>query len=163
MGTDVRKYMMILVCLLSGLISGTLLAAQTVAAPNTARAIGFARYNRANEIVLSGTVQEVITAHRIGSPPGMHLLVKGPQGTVDTHVGPFLAKDVQAALQVGTSVKIIGAMELLHGRQYLLVSQLDFNGRVVNVRSSKGFLVRAVPTGTSRVAPRTTAQNSGER
>jgi hypothetical protein len=160
MSIHVRKYTLMLVCLLSCLMSAILLAAQTAASSHPGRGIMFARYNPASEITLSGTVREVITARKIGSPPGIHLLITGPQGTVDTHVGPFLAKDVQAALRSGTSVKVIGAMELLHGQQYLLARQLMFDGRVVNVRSSHGFLVRPLPTRGSHAAGNS-GQNGG--
>jgi len=156
------KYTLMLLCLLSGLITEIPLAAQAVKTSQPGRGM-FARYQFANEVVLSGTIQQVITRHKFGSPPGMHLLVTGPQGTVDAHVGSFLAKDVQAALRAGTSVKVIGAMEQLHGQQYLLARELTFNGRVINVRSSNGFLVRSAPTRTSRFAARSSAQNGGRQ
>lgn len=157
MSTHVWKYTLMLVCLLSA----TLLAAQTVAASQPGHGFMLSRYNPAHEIALNGTVQQIVTARRIGSPPGMHLLITGPQGTVDAHIGPFLAKEVQAALRAGTSVQIVGATEQLHGQQYLLARQLTFNGRVVDIRSSNGFLVRAVSPRAPRVAARTSGKNGG--
>jgi len=156
------KYTLMLLCLLSGLMIEIPLAAQAVRSSQPGRGIMFARYNPANEVTLNGTVQRVITTRHVGSPPGMHLLVAGPQGTVDAHVGSFLAKDVQAALRAGTPVKVVGAMEQLHGQQYLLARQLNFNGRVVNVRSSNGFLIRSLPTATSRFVARNSAWNGGK-
>jgi hypothetical protein len=108
---------------------------------------GFAApYDAAHEITLTGNVQEVVTKHVAGSPAGMHLLIDGPQGTVDAHLGPYLAKDTQEALHTGTPVQIVGAMESLHGRQILLARQLVFGGRIVTIRSPHGFLVRAHAT-----------------
>ena len=156
------KYTLILLSLLAGLMAEIPLAAQAVRTSQPGRGIMFARYNAANEIALSGTIQRVITARQLGSPPGMHLFVTGPQGTVDAHVGSFLAKDVQAALRTGTSVKVVGAMEQLHGQNYLLARQISFDGRVVNVRSSTGFLVRSLPTRRTRFAVRNSAQNGGK-
>ena len=49
-------------------------------------------YDAAHEITLAGTVQEVVTHHMAGRPAGVHLMVAGPHGLVDAHVGPFLAK-----------------------------------------------------------------------
>ena len=155
------KYTLMLFCLLSGLMAEIPLAAQALRTSQPGRGITFARYEPANEVVLSGIIQQVNTTHKLGSPPGAHLLVTGPRGTVDAHVGSFLPKDVQAALRAGTSVKLVGAMEQLHGQQYLLARQIAFNGRVVNVRSSKGFLVRSVPTRTSRIVARNFARNGG--
>ena len=157
--TLVTKYATFL-CLLSGLMPATPLASQAVSSSQTERT-RFFRYNRANEIAVNGMVQGVVTRRNIGTPPGMHLLIRGPQGMVDAHLGPFLAKDVQAALRTGTPVKVVGAMEQLHGQQYLLARQLQFDGRVVNVRSANGFLVRPISAHTSRATVRKSASNGG--
>jgi hypothetical protein len=88
-------------------------------------------------------VQEVVTKHNVGSPVGTHLLVTGADGIVDAHVGSFLAKDTEAALHTGLPVELVGAMTTLHGKQYLLVRQITFGGRVVEVRNEHGALVHA--------------------
>lgn len=119
----------------------------TEAAPGSQAGRGFAApYDAAHEITLTGNVQEVVTKHVAGSPAGMHLLIDGPKGTVDAHVGPYLAKETQEALHTGTPVQIVGAMESLHGKQILLARQLVFGGRIVTIRSPHGFLVRAHAT-----------------
>jgi len=143
---------------LPGLLAGSLLAilviplsAQPVRASHPGRGFGLG-YDAAHEVRLNGTVQEVITKHVVGSPAGVHLLVVGPQGTVDAHVGPFLAEDVRESLQAGLPVQVVGAMETLHGRQYLLARQIIFGGRLVTVRSANGFLLPmpANPKASSR-------------
>jgi hypothetical protein len=132
---------------LSGLLAGLLLAifaiplnAQPGRTTHPGRGFG-PGYDAAHEVTLNGTVQEVVTKHVLGSPAGMHLLVAGPQGTVDAHVGPFLTKDTREALHLGPPIQIVGAMQTLHGRQYLLARQLIFGGRTVTVRSPNGFLL----------------------
>jgi hypothetical protein len=100
-------------------------------------------YDKAHEITLNGTIQKVISAGIPGSPVGVHLLVAGSQGTVDAHLGPYLTKETQEAMRAGVPVQIIGAMERLHGKNYLLARQLIFSGRTVTVRSENGLLVRA--------------------
>jgi hypothetical protein len=159
--TLVTKYAITFLCLLSGLMSATLVAAQVVSSSQSEHSTRFFHYNPANEVAVSGIVQQVVTKRNIGTPPGIHLLVSGPQGMVDAHVGAFLAKDVQAALRTGSSVKVVGALEQLHGQHYLLARQLIFNGRVMNVRTSKGFLVRPLSAHTSRAAARESASNGG--
>jgi hypothetical protein len=99
-------------------------------------------YDKAHEITVNGTVQEVVTQRTAGSPVGMHLLVAGSDGLVDAHVGPYLSRDVQEALHMGLPVQIVGAMEQAHGKQYLLARQVVFGGRTVTVRSENGALVR---------------------
>lgn len=117
-------------------------SAQTAADSRTQRPVKFG-YNKAREITVNGTVQEVVTKHAAYSPVGMHLLVAGPEGVVDAHVGPYLTKDVQAALHTGLPLQVVGAMEESHGKQYLLARQLIFGGRTVTVRNENGFLARA--------------------
>jgi hypothetical protein len=135
--------------LTAGLLAGLLLAILAVPlgaqlAPETraTRAVGPV-YDAAHEITLNGTIQEVVTKRVAGSPVGMHLLVAGPEGVVDAHVGPYLTKDTQEALHAGLPVQIVGAVEQLHGKSILLARQLIFGGRTVTVRNENGFLVRA--------------------
>lgn len=103
-----------------------------------------APYDAAHEITINGTVQEVVTRHALGTAPGMHLLVSGADGVVDAHVGAFLSKETRAALHEGLPIQIVGAMQELHGKQFLLAREITFGGRMVTVRSRTGFLVPAV-------------------
>jgi len=131
--------------LLTGLLFAILavpLSATTKAEPHPERGFGPV-YNAAHETTVNGTIQEVVTKRVLGSPAGMHLLVAGPEGVVDAHVGSFLTKDTREALHTGLPIQIVGATEKLHGRQYLLARQLIFGGRTVTVRSRTGFLLPA--------------------
>lgn len=103
-----------------------------------------APYDAAHEITVNGTVKEIVTRHALGTAPGMHLLVSGADGVVDAHVGSFLTEETRAALHEGLPVQIVGAMQELHGKQFLLARQITFGGRMVTVRSRTGFLVREV-------------------
>jgi hypothetical protein len=99
-------------------------------------------YDAAHETTLTGTIQEVVLRHAVGSPAGLHLLVAGPQGMVDTHLGPFLSKETKEALKAGTPVEIVGAMTSLHGKEYFLARLLTVGGRTVKVRGPHGVLLR---------------------
>lgn len=125
------------------------LDAQTIPASVTSQRFSPA-YDAAHEITIAGTLQQVITRHETGSPAGMHLLVAGPQGLVDAHVGPFLSEQTKSALHSGVPVQVLGAMLLLHGKDYLLARQLTVGGRTVTVRSEHGLLVRERVPGESR-------------
>lgn len=142
--------------MLAGLLTGLLFAiiplqpsAQTVAVQHPS-SFG---YDKAHEITVNGTVQEVITKRVPGSPIGMHLLVAGQDGVVDAHVGPYLSKDVQEALHMGLPVQIVGANEEVHGKQCLLARQLIFGGRMVTVRNENGLLVRVRGPRAARSRP----------
>jgi hypothetical protein len=133
----------------AGLLAGLLFAIPAVplgAQPASETRVGHGFgvvYDAEHEITLSGSVQEVVTRHMPGRPAGMHLMVAGPQGLVDAHVGPFLSREMKDALHTGTPVQLVGAMASLHGRNYLMVRELNVGGTKVIVRSEHGFLVRS--------------------
>lgn len=141
--------------LLLGLLSATFavnLGAQTT--PDaTARPRPSVGYDKAREITVTGTVQEVVAKSSPGSPVGLHILIAGSGGIVDAHIGPYLAKDAQDALHTGLPVQIVGAMETLHGKNLLLARQLIFGGRMITVRNENGFLVRAHAPRVARSTP----------
>jgi hypothetical protein len=156
----------ILASLLTGLVCAVLaipLGAQPAPESHAGRGFGPA-YDAAHETTLIGTVQEVVTKHVAGSPAGMHLLVTGPEGVMDVHVGPFLTNETREALHTGTPVQIVGANMLLHGKRYFLARELGVGGRTITIRSAHGFLVhphadRVVKTRTAVKAE----ENGGTR
>jgi hypothetical protein len=122
-------------------------------------------YDKAHEITLHGNIQTVVTKHVPGSPAGMHLLVAGPKGVVDAHIGSFLSKATKDELKAGMPVGIVGAMTTEHGKQYLLARELTVGGRTVRVRSDRGFLVHEHPAHVRPAAKKTSqlASNGGAR
>ncbi len=130
-----------------GLLPGVLLlllAAPVFAQPaeeaHAARGVG--QYDATHEVTINGTVQSVVTKRTVGSPAGMRLLVSTANGTIDAHVGSFLSKDAREALHMGLPLQIVGAMETIRGKQYLLARQLVYGGQTLTVRSSNGMLLR---------------------
>ena len=98
-------------------------------------------YDPAHEITVTGTVQKVATRRVAGSVPGVHLLLAGSQGVIDTHIGSIS----DPSLQAGTLVEVVGVIATVHGQPLLLARQLVFNGKTVTVRNQHGFLVYPVP------------------
>lgn len=151
----------------AGLLTGLLFAVLAVplgaqAAPESRVGRGFGpAYDVAHETILSGTIQDVVTRHEIGSPAGMHLLVASPQGIVDTHVGPYLSKEMKEALRSGTPVQIAGATLTLHGKEYFLARQLTVGGRTVTIRSTRGFLVQPHGNRTARITKTAQVERNG--
>jgi hypothetical protein len=115
------------------------LGAQPASGTHAGHGLGPA-YDAAHEITVNGTIQTVVTKHTKGSPAGMHLMVMGPEGVVDAHVGPFLSKANREALQEGMLVRIVGAMSLQHGKSYLMARELTVGNRTITVRSEHGVL-----------------------
>ena len=123
------------------------LGAQTATESHPAPGFG-APYDAAHEVTFNGTVQEVVTKHTVGSPIGMHLIVTGTQGAVDAHVGYRISANVREALHQGLPIQIVGVMETLNGKQFLMARLLMFGGQTVTVRTKTGFLVG--PVGPAR-------------
>jgi hypothetical protein len=132
----------------AGLFTGLLFVIATIplnaqpAHPGAQQSLALG-YDKAHEITLTGTIEEVNEKPATGSPVGLHLMVAGSQGNVDAHLGPYMTEETREALHTGTLVQIVGAMEKLHGKEYLLARQVIFGGRLVQVRSENGLLVRA--------------------
>jgi hypothetical protein len=143
----------------------TLLTAPLVAgtAPESRVVQGRASaYDATREVTLQGTVQEVVTARVIGSPVGVHLLVSGPQGTVDVHAGLSLTRETMKALQAGSPVQIVGAMTLLNGKQYLLARLLTVNGRTITLRAAGGVLLHQNGSRTMKSTGNSRVKTNGE-
>ena len=126
-------------------ITAVPLAAQPAAQSHPLRAVGVG-YDKAHEVTINGTVNRIITQHVPGSPAGLHVLVNGERGLVDVHLGPFMSRQTQQELRSGTLVQIVGAMQTVHGKQYLLGRQINFAGRAVTVRNQGGALLRVQAT-----------------
>lgn len=98
-------------------------------------------YDPARETTVVGTVQEVITKHTAGGPAGMLLVVAGPNGVVNAHLGPFVNAETKAALRVGEVVEIVGVTTHVREKEFFLVRELTVAGHTVEIRSAHGFLI----------------------
>ena len=89
----------------------------------------------------SGTIQDVIIEHVVGSPAGLHLLVACRQGVVDTHLGRFLCPQAKEVLYTGTPVKIVGTAIQLEDKGYFLARELSVGSRNIAIRNRRGSLI----------------------
>ncbi len=142
-----RRYFLNSNLMVAALLSGLLLATLSVPlnaqpAVQTRPTHGFGpAYDAAHETTLEGTIAQVQTKHIAGRPAGLHVLVAGPKGTVDVHLGAFLSKQTKESLIAGMPVHVVGANTRLHGITYLFARQLTIGDRTVTVRTAKGMLV----------------------
>jgi hypothetical protein len=146
------KFTRMMASLLIGLSFPILALAQSVPASRSAQGFGPV-YDAAHEITLNGTIQEVVIQRPPGGPPGTHVLVAGPEGLVDAHIGPFLSQKTKDALQAGTPIEIVGATTRVNEKSYLLARQLIIAGRTITVRSKHGFLLREYLARAARSKP----------
>jgi hypothetical protein len=98
-------------------------------------------YDKAHEVTINGSIQKVVAKGPQGTPGGLHLLVSSPQGVLDAHLGPFMTKESQAELQSGAAVRIVGAIESVRGKRYLLAREVTIAGHTIVVRNENGFLL----------------------
>ena len=98
-------------------------------------------YDVAHETTLTGTIEDVVTKPAAGGVGGLHLMVAGPRGVVDAHLGALLSKETKDSLHAGMPVQIIGAPMQLHDKEYFLARELNVDGHTVVIRSERGFFV----------------------
>lgn len=127
-------------------LNALLLAALIIPAgaqePKSAVGRGFGpAYDVAHETTLTGTIEDVVTKPAAGGVGGLHLMVTGPQGVVDAHLGAFLSKETKDSLRAGMPVQIVGAPMQLHDKEYFLARELNIDGHTIVIRSERGFLV----------------------
>ncbi len=116
--------------------------AQSAAMPQEVGAASVA-YNTASEILLRGTISQVVTRPAPGLPLGLHLMVSTAQSTVDAHLGPYLTAIAdQKGLVPGASIQMLGVMSHLAAGDVFLVRTLTVSGKTIVVRSTSGIPLR---------------------
>ncbi len=127
---------------LNALLLATLIIPAGAQEPKSTVGRGFGpAYDVAHETTLTGTIEDVVTKPQAGGVGGLHLMVVGPQGVVDVHLGDFLSKETKDSLHAGMPVQIIGAPMQLHDKEYFLARELNIDGHTVIIRSERGFFV----------------------
>ena len=116
----------VLVCL-----SATALAQMTGAA---------LRYDPSNEVAIRGTVVEVRSMARPGTPHGTYLVLKTPTDTLNVHLGPrrWSARG-RVSLAAGEPVEVVGCVVSSRGSQIVLAREVRKAGSVLTFRNARGF------------------------
>lgn len=94
----------------------------------------------AQDISVSGTVQQLVKTHVPGAPAGVQLLIASPQGAVTASLGPKLSRTVLQSMSKGAAIQISGGMQTINGKEYLLARNLTIGGNQIIVRNEHGFL-----------------------
>jgi hypothetical protein len=141
---ETRNFVFFFCLVLLSMTTFSVAQAQQPGAPSTSTPFGTTGLNTpANDITMSGAVQQLITAHKADTPVGLQLVVDGPQGSFTASLGPNLSREVLQSLSEGAPVQISGQMQTINGQQYLLARKLTIEGKQVVVRNENGFLVHA--------------------
>jgi hypothetical protein len=102
----------------------------------------------AQDITVSGTVQQLVKTHVPGAPAGVQLLIASPQGVVTASLGSNLSRTVLQSISKGAAIQISGGMQTINGKEYLLARNLTIGGNQIIVRNEHGFLTH-YPTRSS--------------
>jgi hypothetical protein len=94
----------------------------------------------AQDITVSGTVEQLVKTHVPSAPTGVQLLVAAPQGAVTATLGPNLSRAVLQSMSKGAAIQISGVMQTIDGHEYLLARNLTIGGNQIIVRNEHGFL-----------------------
>ena len=94
----------------------------------------------AQDITVSGTVQQLVKTHVPGAPAGVQLLIASPQGAVTASLGSNLSRTVLQSMSKGAAIQISGGMQTIDGKEYLLARNLTIGSNQIIVRNEHGFL-----------------------
>jgi len=129
----------LLMTLAISLLAGPMYADESAALKRTVTA---PKYDVSKEVILEGTVQDVVMRPAAGSIMGAHLIVATAQGAVDAHLGNliFSGKD-GVSFSSGQSVKLTGIMTTFNQKSVFLVRTIETGSSTITVRNDHGFLV----------------------
>jgi hypothetical protein len=134
----ISAFYLLLLCMLTHSLAST--AEQTrVQSPSTQ--FGPTALDKpAQDITVSGTVQQLVKTHVPGAPAGVQLLIASSQGAVTASLGSNLSRTVLQSMSKGAAVQISGGMQTINGNEYLLARNLTIGGNQIIVRNEHGFL-----------------------
>lgn len=96
------------------------------------------KYDKANEVKLKGTVEELTVVP--GKDEGQHFLLKTSTGTILVHVAPekFL-KDIEVSFAKDEVVEVVGCKIVnSEGQNEVLAREISRNNNTLTLRDSKG-------------------------
>lgn len=97
-------------------------------------------YNPATETTIKGTVEDVMQTDGRHGWAGVHLKLKGDQGSYAVHVGPsFYVSSQQFTFAKGDSIEVIGSKVSLNGQDTLIAREIRKDGKSLVLRDQQGF------------------------
>jgi hypothetical protein len=119
------------------------------------------QYDAAKEVTLKGTISSVVKKPTGGMLVGEHLMLATSSGTVDAHIGSFLARDKRLnTLAQGQSVSAVGVKMNLKGKEVFIVRTIETDGQTLTVRNQHGVFVGP---GSSKTAAKANTSVGGWR
>jgi DNA/RNA endonuclease YhcR with UshA esterase domain len=120
------------------------------------------RYDASKEVTLKGTISSVVKKSTGGMLAGEHLILATSSGTLDAHIGSYVARDKHLnSLAQGQSVSVVGVKMNLKGKEVFIVRTVDADGQTITVRNQHGVFVG--PQSHASATPVITALQGGRR
>jgi hypothetical protein len=106
-------------------------------------ALRMGRYDKAAEVVDSGTITS-IGAQKTGSlPRGTYVSLRAGAVTLNVQMGLYAPANIPFA--VGDQVQVTGSLMSVNGQQIVLARQVQSSSKTLTVRSAHGFVLRPRP------------------
>jgi len=98
------------------------------------------RYDRANEVAVRGTVEEVRHMARAGSPHGSYLVLRTETSVLNIHLGSRAwAANKGTRLTPGDLVEVLGVFARYGDSQILLAREVRKGETTLTFRNTRGF------------------------
>jgi hypothetical protein len=100
---------------------------------------GAQKYDKAQEVKITGTIVGVEEHRGAGGASGVHLRVKTDAETIEVHVAPtaFVARE-GVTFKIGDAITVTGARAKWEDEDVLVVRQVQMGDRIFAVRDSEG-------------------------
>jgi len=111
-------------------------------------------YDAAKEVVLNGTISEVVSKPKAGLPLGQYLMLTTTQGQVAVHLGPYYGRiAADKGLVPGATIQVTGvAMDFAAG-EIFLARTVVAGGKTLTIRNQNGIPVRPSPAANRGAQP----------
>jgi hypothetical protein len=117
-------------------------------------------YDSTKEVVLTGTISEVVARPKSGLPLGAYLMLSTAQGQMDVHLGPYAGRIAgQKGLIPGATIQVTGVTAHFAGGDVFLARTIAAGNQTLTIRNQNGIPVHQVPAGTG--AMRGTSSSGG--
>jgi hypothetical protein len=130
--------------LVSSQCAATRAVAQSSSIPQTPATL--ASWGASTEIVVSGTVDSVVTDHVAGRPGGVNVRVNSTRGSMEANFGPHPSSTLTKLLTPGQTVTLTGAVRADNSNA-LLVRTANIGGQSYAVRNMKGLPAKPAASG----------------
>lgn len=98
------------------------------------------RYNKATEVTIAGTVDEVQPHQGRAGGTGTHLIVSAPGGPFDVHLGPTnWLTSKKFNFSKGDQIEIVGSKTVVDGKDAFIAREVKRAGDTMVLRDEAGF------------------------